>query len=134
MDGPVNSLFQSGGRFVLNGKNRLFILNHDFTVSHSIRLSISKPVSQVLLSGDVMYISFFEGGCILYDLKSDTHTYLDELPNQLSVFTLYLGSQNILWIGTDGQGLIQFYHYDSLFQTIHTTNPVKCFCVDTIGY
>lgn len=133
MDGPVNSLFQSGGRFVLNGKNRLFILNHDFTVSHSIRLSISKPVSQVLLSGDVMYISFIEGGCILYDLKSDTHTYLDELPNQLSVFTLYLGSQNILWIGTDGQGLIQFYHYDSLFQTIHTTHPVRCFCEDTIG-
>lgn len=34
---------------------------------------------------------------------------------------------------TDGQGLIQFYHYDSLFQTIHTTHPVRCFCEDTTG-
>ena len=57
----------------------------------------------------------------------------NELSSQLSVFTLYSGSQNILWIGTDGQGLIQLYHYDSLFETVHTSHPVRCFCEDEDG-
>lgn len=80
-----------------------------------------------------MYVSFIEGGCIHYDLKKNTFTYLNELSSQLSVFTLYSGSQNILWIGTDGQGLIQLYHYDSLFETVHTSHPVRCFCEDEDG-
>ena len=111
---PVDKIFLSKDRFILNKDNKLFLLNPDFTVSQCIELDSSKPVSQVILAENKMYVSFIEGGCIHYDLKKNTFTYLNELSSQLSVFTLYSGSQNILWIGTDGQGLIQLYHYDSL--------------------
>ena len=130
---PVDKIFLSKGRFILNKDNKLFLLNPDFTVSQCIELDSSKPVSQVILAENKMYVSFIEGGCIHYDLKRNTFTYLNELSSQLSVFTLYSGSQNILWIGTDGQGLIQLYHYDSLFETVHTSHPVRCFCEDEDG-
>lgn len=130
---PVDKIFLSKGRFILNKDNKLFLLNPDFTVSQCIELDSSKPVSQVILAENKMYVSFIEGGCIHYDLKKNTFTYLNELSSQLSVFTLYSGSQNILWIGTDGQGLIQLYHYDSLFETVHTSHPVRCFCEDEDG-
>lgn len=132
-DTPVSKMFLSGGRFILNEKNKLFLLNPDFTTYRVIELDSNKPVSQIVLSDERLYVGFIEGGCINYDLGTNTYAYLNELPNQLSVFTLYPGSQNILWVGTDGQGLIQLYHYDSLFQTVHTTHPVRCFCEDKDG-
>lgn len=133
VDAPVSKVFLSNGRFVLNEKNRLFLLNPDFTVFRTIELNGNKPVSQVVLSGSDLFVGFIEGGCIQYNLETNGYAYLNELPNQLSIFTLYPGSQNIMWIGTDGQGLIQLYHYDSLFQTVHTTHPVRCFCEDKDG-
>lgn len=132
-DVPISKMFLSGGRFILSEKNKLFLLDSDLLVFRTIELDSNKPISQAVLLGDNLYVSFIEGGCINYDLKTDTQAYLNELSSQLSVFTLYPGSQNILWIGTDGQGLIQLYHYDSLFQTIHTTHPVRCFCEDKEG-
>lgn len=133
MDVPVSRIFESDGHLILNEKNSIFLLNHDFTLSHHIKLDIYKPVSQVIMRSGNLYISFIEGGCIDYQLDKGIYTYLNELSGQLSVFTLYFGSQNILWIGTDGQGLIQLYSYNSLFQTVHTTHPVRCFCEDEKG-
>ena len=133
MPTPVSKLFESNGRLILNEKNALFLLNPDFTVSRHITLDIPKPVSQVILHSEGIYISFIEGGCIDYQPDTDTYVYLNELSRQLSAFTLYLGSQHILWIGTDGQGLIQLYPYNSLFQTVHTTHPVRCFCENKEG-
>jgi signal transduction histidine kinase/CheY-like chemotaxis protein/AraC-like DNA-binding protein/ligand-binding sensor domain-containing protein len=125
---PVSKIFLSGNHFILNSGKVVSILNSDFTVSRKIELETHKPVSQIILFGKQLYISFIEGGCINYNLEKNSSFYINELPRQLSVFTVYLGSQNILWIGTDGQGLIQFYHHDSLFETIRTTHPVRSFC------
>lgn len=133
MDVPVSQIFESDGRLILNEKNSILLLNHDFTLLHRISLDIHKPVSQVIMRGGSLFISFIEGGCIDYQLDKDTYAYLNELSGQLSVFTLYFGSQNILWVGTDGQGLIQLYSYESLFQTVHTTHPVRSFCEDKKG-
>ncbi|WP_321335505.1 two-component regulator propeller domain-containing protein [uncultured Bacteroides sp.] len=129
----VNKIFLSGNRFILNSKNTLSILHPDFTVDKEIKPDIQKNISEVKLMGKQLYIGFIEGSCIRYNLEKDDYSYWEELPRQLSVFTLYPGSQNILWIGTDGQGLIQLYHYNSLFTTIHTTHPVRSFCEDSKG-
>lgn len=125
---PISRIFESDGHLIFNEKDSIFLLNSDLSLSHRIKLNIPKPVSQVILRNGELYISFIEGGCIQYQLDKGTSVYLDELSRQLSVFTLYFGSQNILWVGTDGQGLIQLYSYHSLFQTVNTTHPVRCFC------
>ncbi|RHU22961.1 response regulator [Parabacteroides sp. TM07-1AC] len=126
--GPVNKIFRSNGTLILNEGNILYLFNPDFTVSHRVELDIRNSVSQTVLLGKKLYISFIEGGCIVYDLDEKTYSYLDELPRQLSVFTIYPGSQGILWIGTDGQGLAQLYSYNSIFRTVHTLHPVRSFC------
>lgn len=133
-DSPVHRIFISKNHVILNNKNGLSLLKENFSIQHRIELDIHKPVSQVIRTGkDTLYISFIEGGCINYNLKQKTYTYLNELPRQLSVFTMYRGSQDILWIGTDGQGLAQLYSYHSLFQTAHTTHPVRSFCESSNG-
>lgn len=126
--GPINKIFRSNNRLILNEKNVLYLLNPDLTLSQRIELDIRNSVSQVVLLGEKLYISFIEGGCIIYDLNEKAYSYLNELPGQLSVFTIYPGSQGILWIGTDGQGLAQLYSYDSIFRTVHTIHPVRSFC------
>lgn len=132
--GLVSKILKSNARLILNENNVLYLLNPDFTISHCIELDVRNPVTQAVMVGDKIYISFIEGGCIIYSLKNNTFSYLNELPRQLSVFTIYPGSQDILWIGTDGQGLAQLYSYNTLFQTVHTIHPVRSFCeiYDTI--
>lgn len=125
---PISKIFMSNNHLILVEKDSLYVLNPDFRILHSIKPEIHKPVSQVTLSGKKLYISHIEGGCIIYDLDKKTYSHLNELPKQLSVFTLYPGSQDILWIGTDGQGLVQLYPYNSLFRSVYTTHPVRSFC------
>ncbi len=134
IDSPVSKIFFSNNQFILNFKDQLSILRSDFTPVQVVKLDIAKTVSDAKIIGDLLYISFIEGSCIRYDLKQSTYSYWEELPRQLSIFTLYPGSQNILWIGSDGQGLIQLYHYDHIFTTVHTSHPVRAFCEDGNGH
>lgn len=133
VNGSVSEMFLSGNHLILNERNTIFLLAPDFTVLRSIELDIYKPISQIVLVGRSLYVSFIEGGCINYDLDEHTYAYVNEIPRQLSIFTLYAGNQDILWMGTDGQGIIQLYSYDSLFQTVRTSHPVRSFCEDNKG-
>ncbi|MBR8706284.1 hybrid sensor histidine kinase/response regulator transcription factor [Bacteroides pyogenes] len=130
---PVSRMFVSGDRLVLNAQYTLLLLNTALEIDRRIELDVHKTVSQVVLRGNSLYIGFIEGGCIDYRLDTRRYAYLEHIPDRLSVFTLCSGSQEILWIGTDGQGLIQLYAYDSPFRTIYTTHPVRCFCEDNRG-
>lgn len=132
-DFTVHQLFTSGDLLILNEKNHLYLLKKDFTPLHHIVLDSTKPISKVIGSDKGVYISFIEGGCMEYNLKTDTYSYVNDIPKELSVFTICKGSQNILWVGTDGHGLAQLYSYNSLFQTIHTTHPVRSFCESKKG-
>lgn len=132
-ENPISKIFFSNNYFILNSRGKLSLLHSNFTPAQTIKLDMTKTVSDVKLIGDLLYISFIEGSCIRYDLKKSSYSYCKELPRQLSIFTLFPGSQNILWIGSDGQGLIQLYHYNSKFTTIHTSHPVRAFCEDGEG-
>lgn len=126
-------LFQAGNRFVLVAGNAVALLDTAFSLVKNIRLPVRKTVSQAVLNGNRLLMGFTEGGVMRYDLKTDTHAYLGELPGGVSVLTLYSGSRQILWIGTDGQGLVQIYPYRSLFTTVYASHPVRCFAEDLAG-
>lgn len=55
------------------------------------------------------------------------------MPEKASIFTIYIGSQNILWVGTDGQGILEVYEHSSPFHTVKTNYPVRCFCEEDNG-
>lgn len=129
----INKIFLSGNRLILSNSDYIYLLNNDFSTTYVIKLNTHKTVSDITLAGNRMYISFIEGGCINYNLNKKSFTYLHEISDQTSIFTLYYGSQHILWIGTDGQGLIQIYPYEPLFQTVYSTHPVRNFCENKNG-
>ena len=93
----------------------------------------NKTVSQVICHKEYLLISFIEGGCIRYNLEDNASTELPQLPAKASIFTIYIGSQNILWVGTDGQGVLEVYEHSSPFHTVKTDYPVRCFCEEDNG-
>lgn len=86
---PVDKIFLSKDRFILNKDNKLFLLNPDFTVSQCIELDSSKPVSQVILAENKMYVSFIEGGCIHYDLKRILYLPERTIQSVISLHSLF---------------------------------------------
>ncbi len=64
---------------------------------------------------------------VRYDLRTRHSDVIDSFPAKTAVFSLYAGSQDILWIGTDGRGILKLFKYASPFRTIHTAYPVRCF-------
>lgn len=64
---------------------------------------------------------------VRYDLRLRHSDVIDSFPAKTAVFSLYAGSQDILWIGTDGRGILKLFKYASPFRTIHTAYPVRCF-------
>lgn len=64
---------------------------------------------------------------VRYDLRARHSDVIDSFPAKTAVFSLYAGSQVILWIGTDGRGILKLFKYASPFRTIHTAYPVRCF-------
>lgn len=64
---------------------------------------------------------------VRYDLRARHSDVINSFPAKTAVFSLYAGSQDILWIGTDGRGILKLFKYASPFRTIHTAYPVRCF-------
>jgi len=125
----VDRLFASGDYLLLVSGRTIHLMDENtFSTVKSIQLDINKPVSQVLYSGQILYISFIEGGCIAYHMTDNSYTRIEEIPQHTSIFTMFRGSQDILWLGSDGQGVLQMYEYNFPFKTVHTNFPVRSIC------
>lgn len=64
---------------------------------------------------------------VSYNLRTRLGETIGSLPSETAVFSIYAGSQDILWVGTDGRGLLKIFEYASPFRTVHTVYPVRCF-------
>ena len=64
---------------------------------------------------------------VSYNLRTRLGETIVSLPSKTAVFSIYAGSQDILWVGTDGRGLLKIFEYASPFRTVHTVYPVRCF-------
>lgn len=129
---PISNIYLSQNTLIVNDDHilTLFYSNH---TQNKINLPAHKSVSQVICVQDLVFISFIEGGCLCYNSLNGSSKELSQLPTKASIFTLYAGSQDILWIGTDGQGILQVYEHHSPFHTVNTNYPVRCFCEEDNG-
>lgn len=85
-------------------------------------------VGRIASRGGFLYLT--DRNCsklVRYDLRARHSDVIDSFPAKTAVFSLYAGSQDILWIGTDGRGILKLFKYASPFRTIHTAYPVRCF-------
>ncbi|MDR2388456.1 MAG: response regulator [Tannerellaceae bacterium] len=131
--GGVEKIFYTNGSLVVCKKQELFVFGRNHSLPERIALDIRKNVSQVICRYDKLYIGFYEGGCIEYSLFHKSYQWIGKVPEKMSVFSLCYASQDILWVGSDGQGVLQLYHYDFPFVTVWTDHPVRCFCRDNQG-
>lgn len=129
----ADRIFYSNGYIVTTREQAIAIYDTNAQVIKKTRTHINKNISQAVLKQEILYISFYEGGCTTYNLLTDTWKNMEEIPERISVFSLYYGSQDILWAGSNGHGVLQVYNYNSPFETVHTDHAVRSFCEDNTG-
>lgn len=125
--GSIANIFLLDKEIAITSQNKIAVLDKSKKVSKSIALNIDKNISGIAKNKNLIYISFLEGGCVSYSLDSDQYSFISEISDNTSLFTVYKGSQDILWFGSDGQGIIQFYDYNFPFQTVFVDHPVRSF-------
>ncbi|MDU1892813.1 MAG: two-component regulator propeller domain-containing protein [Dysgonomonas sp.] len=127
---PIFDIFYSEKKLILNYGKYLKILDKANSFPSTIDIDQQKNISQILFHKEHLFIGFYEGGYYEYDLKERIFSKITDIPDKISIFSAYISSQNILWIGTDGQGIIEIYNHTSPFKTIKTDYPVRSFCED----
>lgn len=129
----VDRIFFSENKLILTSSNGLSILDESLSTIKHLDFNLSKAISQAIYHKNILYISFYEGGCLKYDPKEDKLSEVEGVSDRVPIFTMYFGNQDILWIGSDGQGVLQVYEYASPFKTIKTNHPVRSFCQNPDG-
>lgn len=94
--------------------------------SHEFRkvATISDKLLSVCYDGQ-RYIFGTDNGYYIHDGKQEKHFLTD-----VAVTSLCYGTQNILWVGTDGRGIYQSYartKYINSYSTGKKNLPVRCF-------
>lgn len=104
---------------VFNCRHCLYILSSDNTLfrmdkkTAAIKGSSHIPVNDNVravteIKADSLAIGFENRGVCMMNMSSGAVSWSEELSN-MNILSLYYGTQDILWIGTDGQGLWTFY-------------------------
>lgn len=128
IDRPIQKIFFSKGHIILISEQGISLMNSKQRIEKNIKPEKNKVVSSALYHKNKLYISFVDGGCEKYNLENNSVTAIKEIPDNISIFTIYQGKQDILWIGSDGQGVLQLYDYKYPFNSAFTNFPVRCFC------
>lgn len=121
----IDNIFYTNNFLVLYTNKTLKIIDNNNQYPSTIETDHQKHVSDVIFSDRSFIISYLEGGCKIYDPKNQSLKELPDISNDVPIFTLFNGNQNILWIGTDAQGVYQRYNYKSAFITVNTNYPVR---------
>lgn len=129
---PVSRIFISNGQLITLQAHQLVLVggpHHGF----SLVLPNGKNLSSVIYERKAASLTygFVEGGCIRYHFKTKNRESLLNDALKTSIFTLYGGTQNILWVGTDGHGLLEIYPRINSFHNVTSDAPVRCFCEDS---
>lgn len=124
----IQNIFLTKNILIVNYGDYIKINDEYNQYPSTIDIKPNKKISQILQINNSFLIGYSDGGCDVYDVKSRTTNPLNDIFSNLAVFSLYNGSQNILWVGTDGQGVFEVYEYNSSFELVKTKHPVRSFC------
>lgn len=130
IEGKIEKIYFSENKILLQAESEIIILNKLKSIVKRIERSKDNIITSLLFHNNSLYASFSEGGCIVYNLGTNVKTELTEISNRLPIFTLYMGSQDILWTGTDGQGVMMMYTYNPLFTSVKSDYAVRSFCAN----
>lgn len=124
----IDDIYKEGDTVYLNYGNAVGVINRQIYSSHLFTIPAGSSISFMTVRNHTIYLWLNSGVCYVYKEGSNRSFFIDDIPEMQDVFSIYAGSQDILWIGTDGQGVFCVYPDNSLFKTIKTNNPVRAFC------
>ena len=121
----LTNIFRDTSFIIYNYTDHLLIKNDQ--QEYSISIDPTKRISDVKISkDDFIYFSYYTDGLSIYDINTQRKQNFIGVPN--TIFSLYIDDvQPLLWVGTDGQGLIQVTNEVSGFNIIRTPHPVRSF-------
>lgn len=129
----VDQILSSNQSMVFVVSDTLFFIDENLHITDSVSIQTHKKVSSILCQDELVYIGLVGGGCIVYNSVEKKVERMAEIPSEIAVTSIYQGSQNVIWLGTDGKGVLQLLPYRSFFYTVEVPNPVRCFCENEKG-
>lgn len=141
------AIFDGGGKHipVLDTHNRLSLLDPSTgRCDECIPLPTNTPSRgelTAIVESDTILIASFSIGGAYYRTPSEKRFIPMEQLHGKAILALRSCSQQTLWAGTDGQGVIVQYPSHRYFGVIlnsdiqeRRSSPVRCFCTDRKGY
>lgn len=142
---PFRKIFAGGGNHVILQDDHLtlcLVNPQTKCIEQSIPLQYSSgkgEITSIIESDTTLQIAFSIGG--VYRMSFSERTLISEEGlERKAVLALRQCSQNILWVGTDGQGVIMRYQRHRNFGVVYNrevqsnrNSPVRSFCTDSKG-
>lgn len=123
--------------FYTTSGNDLFSLDESTHASQK-ELNMHRPLNNIIFYRDHYFMAWANKGFGVYDRNFTSSAFLESAANQMQdirITSWALGTEDILWLGTDGNGLIKIFPRKNYFGTVTTSennNPynksVRAFC------
>jgi signal transduction histidine kinase/ligand-binding sensor domain-containing protein/DNA-binding response OmpR family regulator len=123
--------------FYNTADNRLFCV-HPATLVPQLVLQMKNALASLVFYKDHYLLAWSAKGYSVYDERFQPSSFLKEVTMQMQdikVTSWALGSEDILWYGTDGNGIIKIYPKTKSFGTVATAGngmpfnkSVRAFC------
>lgn len=126
----VSAFYGDNKMYFVDDKKQLYLYDTDgkstkYQTDLSPLLNNQGRISNILSFRESIFVSFTNGGIIKLDAEKN---YTEEvISSGLGIFcTLKDKKQDLLWIGTDGQGVQLYYQNHEIFKNItHDYFPIK---------
>ena len=86
-----------------------------------------KDIYNVACRDEVIFLHYNKNHFAKYNLLKKRFIDVKDISNFAPVFSMCVGAQGILWIGSDGQGVFGVHEYSSPFKTYKMDTTVRCF-------
>lgn len=130
----ISNIFVTPDRLIINYSSFLKIVNTNTYKEYKIALPEGKNINNVVCLNNLIYIHYNNNEFVQYDIAEKKFIEIKEISKQFPVFSMCAGTQNILWIGSDGQGAIGVYENSSPFKALMMDATVRCFAEENNKY
>lgn len=126
-DNKISNICLTSSRLIINYASYLKIIDTNTYKETDIKLFGDKIITDVVAKNNYIYIHYDNNEFGRYNIINNELSLIKEVSQQFPFFSMHVGDQNILWIGSDGQGVIGVHEYTSPFKTIQMDITVRCF-------
>ncbi len=133
----ILNFFIVNEKVFFNTRDRLFVADNT-NFSHRIVLELKLDIRSMIYYKNHYLLAWAENGFSVFDNEFRVSSFLNEQSRQMNgtrITSWSLGIEDILWFGTDGNGIIKVYPKTKSFGTIATSEnglpynrPVRAFC------